>query len=673
MTRKYTSIFPLALLLLAGLFAGVKAYAQFTKPALQTIIANCFPTQTTGAITPAITVTCLDDIIASYQQYAAVNPQVGTTYTFQNTDYGQMVTFTNAAPISTILPSPANSGFNPWSAYVVNRGGGQVTIGPTGGATINGSSTLVLTNGSGAFIVSDGTNYQVFQGSAVGVANIVAGTTTITGGVNQGVVYNNGGIFTTATTLPTGLTIPNLTLTGSPAGAGSFITINSTNCQLAGSCTVTGPIVVGTTVVTGGTNNGLLYNNGSSLGNTTGGNNATLITSAAGVPSISNTLPTSVQVNITSTGTLASGSTGAGFTLNFGSSTLSGNVPLTNGGTNANLTANNGAVAWSTSSALSFTAAPATSNLCLLSGVLAGAATPIWGSCSGGGAAVASVSATNSTVTVTPTTGSVTITLNLANANTWTGSQTFSNGTLVLGGASSGGLTIGAPAVADSYSVAFPTPSTTSDTITLLGTAQTFSAAKTFSTMTLKIGGGSSGATTLASANAGASNFTITLPSATDTVALLGTNQTFTATETISGTLNINAAGTFQSVGNTMTFPGSAANLAALNLTNQSLSGGAYVTSFSYGTATSPTQVDCSKAPLATLTNSGAFALTAPASDSSCVIAFTNGGGASIVNFYGFSTNASFTGGTLDTTAGHKFLIVITRIGSSIYNIIPQQ
>ena len=54
----------------------------------------------------------------------------------------------------------------------------------------------------------------------------------------------------------------------------------------------------------------------------------------------------------------------------------------------------------------------------------------------------------------------------------------------------------------------------------------------------LILGGSSTGTTTISSANAGASNFTITVPAATDTLAVLGTAQTFSATETFSGQIN---------------------------------------------------------------------------------------------------------------------------------------
>lgn len=59
-------------------------------------------------------------------------------------------------------------------------------------------------------------------------------------------------------------------------------------------------------------------------------NNGVLITSGAGVPSISSTLPSAVQANITGTGTLTSGATGAGFTVALTTSTITGNLPCAN-------------------------------------------------------------------------------------------------------------------------------------------------------------------------------------------------------------------------------------------------------------------------------------------------------------------------------------------------------
>lgn len=93
-------------------------------------------------------------------------------------------------------------------------------------------------------------------------------------------------------------------------------------------------------------------------------NNGVLVTSAGGVPSIGSTLPSAVQGNITSTGTIASG-------------TWQGTpVALAFGGTNANLTASNGGIFYSTATAGAILSGTATASFPLLSG---STAAPTWG------------------------------------------------------------------------------------------------------------------------------------------------------------------------------------------------------------------------------------------------------------------------------------------------------
>lgn len=111
--------------------------------------------------------------LAAFAQSAPfINAQTVTTYTFVNTDCSKIVTFTNASATGVTLPQASSvsggggaSGFflPPCSIGVQNLGAGQVTITPTT-STIGGNATLVLNQGQGASIVSDGTNYQVQAG-----------------------------------------------------------------------------------------------------------------------------------------------------------------------------------------------------------------------------------------------------------------------------------------------------------------------------------------------------------------------------------------------------------------------------------------------------------------------------------------------------------------------------
>jgi hypothetical protein len=502
---------------LAVLCTAWPAHAQNTKSALTTILTNCFPTQLVGAIMPPNALTCYLDMLNSWQQYPGVNPQTGTTYTLQPTDYGQLVTFNNSSPIAVTLPQAIGNYF-PWNVYIHNIGAGTVTVTPAPGTLINGTSSLSVTTGQSTWIVSDGTNYQIGNTGSSSSSTITIGSTGISGGTPNGLLYDSagavgnlatgnngvlvtssGGVPSISTTLPSGLTAPNLNLTGAPTGVGSIVSINSTNCQIGSSCTIALGLTINSTAISGGTSNGLLYNNAGDLGNLGIVNNAVLITNGSGVPVESSTLPSTVQGNITGTGTLTSGATGSGFTIDLGASTESGLLPLSHGGTNANLTASNGGILYSTASAFAVLSGTGIAGLCLQSETNAA---PVWASCSGG-ASVASVANSDGTLTISPTTGSVVASIALGHANSWSAAQTFAASGIILTGSSTG-------------------------------------------------------TTTFTSGNAGASNFTLTFPAVTSTVAVLGQSQTFTGTQAFSGTLN--ASGTFQIGGTAVALPISLAN-----------------------------------------------------------------------------------------------------------------
>lgn len=106
---------------------------------------------------------------------------------------------------------------------------------------------------------------------------------------------------------------------------------------------------------------------------------------------------------------------------------------------------------------------------------------------------------------------------------------------------------------------------------------------------------------------------------------------------------------------------------AQLNVQDQTLSGGANVTSLSLSTGN--ITVDCGARPLQFITNNGAFTITAPANDGSCMLLITNGASASTVTFSGFTVNGN-TGEALTTTNTNKFTVSIWRInGTSSYTI----
>jgi hypothetical protein len=121
-------------------------------------------------------------------------------------------------------------------------------------------------------------------------------------------------------------------------------------------------------------------------------------------------------------------------------------------------------------------------------------------------------------------------------APTWTGTHKFTNGTLQLLGSSSGAMTLEAPAAASSYVVTFPP---TTDTVDVLGTAQTFTAAKTFANSDLLLQGASTGTTAFSSANSSSTNYTAAIPANSGTVAEINLAQTFTALQTFGTDISI--------------------------------------------------------------------------------------------------------------------------------------
>jgi len=183
---------------------------------------------------------------------------------------------------------------------------------------------------------------------------------------------------------------------------------------------------------------------------------------------------------------------------------------------------------------------------------------------------------------------------------------------LKLDGSGSGSTVLQAAATA---SGTLTLPAAT-DTLAAIGTAQTWTAVQTFTNSDIKLLGSSTGATTFTSANASASNFTMTVPAVTDTLATLGT-------------------------------------------ASQALTGGVHLTAHAY--ATGNITVDCGFNPVQYVANNGAFTITAPANDSSCLILVRNTASAGAITFSGFSVGSS-TGDALDVVSGNVFTISVWRI-----------
>ena len=154
------------------------------------------------------------------------------------------------------------------------------------------------------------------------------------------------------------------------------------------------------------------------------------------------------------------------------------------------------------------------------------------------------------------------------------------------------------------------------------------------------------------------------------------TTGTWTATGAAGKTLTWNNTLTLAGTdGTTMTFPSTNANVAALNLTDQTLSGGANLTSAS--NATGNVTVDCGKNPSQYIVNGGSYTITAPSNDGQCVVFVRNNASAGATSFSGFTVGTN-TGASLTTTSGNRFSLFIWRVtdltGSTAgYNIFAHQ
>jgi hypothetical protein len=121
----------------------------------------------------------------------------------------------------------------------------------------------------------------------------------------------------------------------------------------------------------------------------------------------------------------------------------------------------------------------------------------------------------------------------------------------------------------------------------------------------------------------------------------------------------------------TYTFPNSSQAIACLDLASQIVSGGANVTALSQSTGN--ITINCGARPLQFITNNGAYTITAPANDGTCMLLVTNGATAGATTFTGFTVGSN-TGDALTTTNGHRFTISIWRInGVSGYRIAAHQ
>lgn len=315
-----------------------------------------------------------DGVVARYELDTVAAPALIT---------GTRVDGTRAAPTHVVAADELTS----FNAYGYN---GTALVGPVAAFRTYAAETFASGH----------------QGSYARIATTLIGSTTLTDRLS---VENDGGV-----------TVPP-TVTGSSKGAG---TINASGLYvngvavtgggitaLTGDVTATGP---GSAVATVGHVNGVAY--GTSPGTNTvpvvtGSNtvtyeavpNAALANSSVTIGSTNVALGGSISTisglsliaPVLGTPTSVNLANAQGFPLGAAGS-VSGLLPLANGGTNASLTASVGGIVYSTSTGFGILAGTSTPNLCLLSQNLA---PPIFGSCASG-ASVTSIAGNSGAFTL---------------------------------------------------------------------------------------------------------------------------------------------------------------------------------------------------------------------------------------------------------------------------------
>jgi hypothetical protein len=284
-------------------------------------------------------------LINQLAYYAAAGTAVSGLATANNS-----ILATNGAGVpalTTTLPSAVQVGVNSLNSGTAAsnttfwRGDGTW-------ATIPGASSAALTesNDTNVTLTLTGTPASALL-QAVNIAAGWSGTLSLArGGTAANLTASNGGIFY------------------STASAGAILAGTATANQMLQSGASTTPAWSTSTWPATTTANQILYSTSTNV--VTGlatANNGVLITSVIGIPSISSTLPIAVQTNITELGTI---------TVGVWQGTP---VALAYGGTNANLTASNGGIFYSTATAGAILSGTATAGQMLQSGA---STAPTW-------------------------------------------------------------------------------------------------------------------------------------------------------------------------------------------------------------------------------------------------------------------------------------------------------
>lgn len=312
----------------------IAAYGDWTIATTGvTTIGNGVVTDTKGALAnkPAVTV------VATTNQTLSGTPTID----------GQLMVAGTSMPLLTAQTSGAENG--PW---IVQSGAWtRPTWYPSGGitqafqfittlvrlgATYQGSTWRMTT--SGAITIDTTATTWVVTPFSISSSTITGLVPLSNGGSNANLTASNGGIVY------------------STASAMAILSGTATANQVLLSGSSVAPVWSTATYPATTTVNQILYSSSTNvIAGIITGNNGVLITSAGGIPTISSTIPSATQDNITRVGTLVSGATGAGFTIALTTSTVTGTLLTTNGG--------NGLTSWTQGDIPYYTSGTALSKL----------------------------------------------------------------------------------------------------------------------------------------------------------------------------------------------------------------------------------------------------------------------------------------------------------------------
>lgn len=402
----------------AGSAAGSNTQVQFNNSSALGGSANL------TWVSPALTIGVNASITG--QLVLANGGGTGTSVTIQNN--------ANTSAYNFNLPASAGSSGQP----LLSAGGGSsaMTFGTLG--TAAGGTNCSVASGTCLDNITSFSSTGYMNRTGAGTYAFSSTIGLINGGTGANLTASNGGIvYSTASTL-------------------AILTATATANQIVLSGSSTAPAWSTATYPATTTANQLLY---SSSTNTIAGlataANGVLITSAGSVPSIGSTLPSAVQGNITSLGTITSGVwTGT-------------DIALADGGTNASLVASNGGIFYSTATAGAILSGTSTASFPLLSGATAA---PTWatitypGSATSGGilylssATAISSSAVLGAGAIVVGGGAGTTPATVAQATLSSGALTLGTNTSALGsvkmfGSTSGDVTVKPAAVAGTATI----------------------------------------------------------------------------------------------------------------------------------------------------------------------------------------------------------------------------